>query len=257
MSRQARAVKLSQRLNTRLRASAAAVSSGIVTNGLVMHLDAGNAASYAGSGATWTDLSGSGNNATLVNSPTFNSSDGGSLVFNGSNQYATTAFSFGGRPFSIETWVRFTNQNGYQTVTGQDTPQSTNFGRFYHQKTDTSGGGGRPLNAFGFSLVNTANAEVYCYDTSSIVLNIWYQYTISLSASQLILHRNGSAVTTVNNSDTLASGTGNTIIAAGYFSNNIVDYLDGRIAISRFYNVALSAAEIQQNFNANRARFGL
>ncbi len=230
---------------------------GIVTSGLVMHLDAGNVSSYPGSGTTWTDLSGSGNNATLVNSPTFNSSNGGSLVFNGSNQYATTAFSFSGRPFSIETWVRFTNQNAFQTVVGQDTSQATPLGRFYHQKTDTSGGGGRPLNAFGFALTNTANANVYCYDTSSIVLDTWYQYIISVSASQLILYRNGSAITTVNNSDALASGTGNTLIAAGYYNNNIVDYLDGRIAISRFYNIAFDASQAAQNLDADRGRFGL
>ena len=55
----------------------------LVTTGLVLNLDAGNSASYAGTGTTWTDLSGRGNNGTLYNSVTYNSSNQGSLVFNG------------------------------------------------------------------------------------------------------------------------------------------------------------------------------
>ena len=53
----------------------------IITSGLILNLDAGNVASYPGSGTTWTDLSGNGNNGTLINGPTFNSSNGGSILF--------------------------------------------------------------------------------------------------------------------------------------------------------------------------------
>jgi hypothetical protein len=57
----------------------------IITNGLVLSLDAANRFSYPGSGTTWTDRSGNGNNGTLVSSPTFSGGNGGSLGFNGSN----------------------------------------------------------------------------------------------------------------------------------------------------------------------------
>ena len=63
----------------------------IVTNGLVLHLDAGNPASYPGSGTTWTDLSGNGNDGTLVNGVGYDSANGGSLVFDGVNDYAYTS----------------------------------------------------------------------------------------------------------------------------------------------------------------------
>jgi len=59
----------------------------IVTSGLVLQLDAANTKSYPGSGTTWTDLSGNGNNGTLTNSPTFSSANGGIFTFNGTNQF--------------------------------------------------------------------------------------------------------------------------------------------------------------------------
>ena len=63
----------------------------IVTNGLVLYLDAANKKSYPGTGTTWTDLSGLGNNGTLTNGPTFNSANGGSIVFDGVDDYVSVA----------------------------------------------------------------------------------------------------------------------------------------------------------------------
>ena len=62
----------------------------IVSSGLVMHLDAGNVASYSGSGTTWTDISGNGNHGTLINGVGFTSSNNGALVFDGTNDYVST-----------------------------------------------------------------------------------------------------------------------------------------------------------------------
>ena len=61
----------------------------IITDGLVLCLDAGNTKSYPGSGTSWSDLSGQGNTGTLVNGPTYSSADGGSIVFDGSNDYGS------------------------------------------------------------------------------------------------------------------------------------------------------------------------
>jgi hypothetical protein len=58
-----------------------------VTNGLVLCLDAADKNSYSGTGTTWTDLTGNGNNGTLTNGPTFNSANGGSISFDGTNDY--------------------------------------------------------------------------------------------------------------------------------------------------------------------------
>ena len=80
-------------------------------NGLVLCLDAGNTKSYPGSGTAWTDLSGIGNTGTLVNSPAYSSANGGSIVFDGTNDYTSLSpgntFAFGTQPFAIEIWINF------------------------------------------------------------------------------------------------------------------------------------------------------
>ncbi len=65
----------------------------IVTNGLVLYLDASNTKSYVSGSTTWSDVSRSGNNGTLINGPTFNSANGGSIVFDGTNDYVDLTFA--------------------------------------------------------------------------------------------------------------------------------------------------------------------
>lgn len=92
-------------LKTKFATSAAS----IVTSGLVMHLDAGNPASYPGSGTTWTDLTGNSNNASLYGGWSYDSANGGRIIFDGVNGYAPlysarTGFPFGSSPGSISGW---------------------------------------------------------------------------------------------------------------------------------------------------------
>ena len=87
-----------------------AYNSRIVTDGLALCLDAANSKSYPGSGSTWTDLSGNGNNATLTNGPTYSSANGGSIVFDGVNDYVaptglTNALWQGN--WTVSFWVNF------------------------------------------------------------------------------------------------------------------------------------------------------
>ena len=105
----------------------------IVTNGLVLCLDAGNQLSYPGTGTTWNDLSRNGNNGTLTNGPVFNS--GGSMVFDGVNDYISlgTYIGFGSINRTIITWFRITTLTaGAQRIitfpaddTSTDTPAYT------------------------------------------------------------------------------------------------------------------------------------
>ena len=86
----------------------ATFNNSIVTDGLILHLDAGNKNSYPGSGTTWTDLSGKGYDGTLTNGPSFNSQ--GYISFDGSNDYITTAdIDHGTSQFTLETWVYFSS----------------------------------------------------------------------------------------------------------------------------------------------------
>lgn len=78
----------------------------IVTNGLVLYLDAANQKSYPGSGTTWTDLSGNGNTGTLTNGPTFSANNNGGIVFDGANDYVSisnsSSLNITGRNITIE-----------------------------------------------------------------------------------------------------------------------------------------------------------
>jgi hypothetical protein len=82
----------------------------LITTNLVLHLDASNSSSYSGSGTTWSDLSGDGNDLTLTNGPTFTSDNGGAIVFDGTNDYAASPlnqsfFQFGTGDYTLGIWV--------------------------------------------------------------------------------------------------------------------------------------------------------
>ena len=99
--------------------TAAGGGGGIVTNNLVLHLDAGDSSSYSGSGNTWTDLSSSNNNGT-INGATYNSGNDGYFDFDGSNDSISFTlsndFAFGTGDFTIEAWVRFDNTGDGGTI---------------------------------------------------------------------------------------------------------------------------------------------
>ena len=88
-------------------------SSNIIVDGLILHLDAGNSSSYSGSGTTWTDLSGEGNNGTLVNGTSYTSDDGGSLVFDGTNDYVNLgAVQINTAAGTIGMWIKLDSTGG-------------------------------------------------------------------------------------------------------------------------------------------------
>jgi hypothetical protein len=235
----------------------------IVRSGLVLYLDAKH--SYPGLDGVnpdiynWYDLSGNENNGELKNGVSYSTSDGGSLVFDGSNDYIDNTFSFSSRPFSINCWIYFNSLTGWQTIIGQDTSQSTLSGAIYFQKTSDNFAQStpRPANTFNTSISTTSNTTIDCLDTSTVSANTWYNFCASVSTTDIKLYRNGSLVQTTVNSDALATPTGTIKIGAGYYNNTLVDYANVRIPITQIYNRALTAAEVSQNFNAVRSRFGL
>jgi hypothetical protein len=234
----------------------------IVTNGLVLYLDAANRKSYPGTGTTWFDLSGNNYTGSLVNGPTFNSTNGGSIVFDGVNDYTTTALSTVARPFSMAVWVYFNNLTGWQTFIGQNAAGSTTLGTFYFQKTNdnqSNVGPGRLANTVGLGFVENAGSGLakYCYDTTAVTTNIWYNYHVSATTTDLTLYKNGVLVFTTGSAVQTINAASNVIIAAGYYANSIVDYSNVRLSTIQIYNRALSAQEVLQNYNAQKARFGL
>ena len=235
----------------------------IVTDGLVLCLDAGNTKSYPGSGSTWTDLSGNGKNGTL-NGPTYNSSNGGSIAFDGTNDYASISSPSplsGTQLFTFEIWVNFTSISG-------------NFGGISKAAWLFAGGTGSGTGQPEFS-VRSANNTSFTPNTivfgrggggttGSLSINVsslmsngnWYQIVLirSTSSSQTV-YLNGSSIGTGNVSNSFSDGITN--FGSIENNSNYSGYLNGKVAISRIYNRAITASEIQQNFNAHRGRFGI
>jgi hypothetical protein len=218
----------------------------IVTNGLVLCLDAGNSRSYPGSGTTWTDLSGNGNNGTLTNGPTYNSGNGGSLVFDGTNDYvdSTSISSQFTTNITVEAWIYLSAypSDWVRIVgTGGNSGNRT-FGLWYYGPTREllwqRYGAGDPFIQPASPLLSTG---------------VWYYVAATTSGSSHVLYLNGSSIGTATASGPWsASNETITIGFAGFHT-----YHNGRMSNIKLYNKALTAAEIQQNYNALKGRFGL
>jgi hypothetical protein len=220
------------------------VSSPIVTSGLVLYLDAGNPSSYPGSGTTWTDLSGNSKNGTLLNGTAFSSTNGGNLVFDGTDDYVTVTEIGQLTRFSIESWFRPTSYpNNYAAVIASVYPgtnATVNFKIGYEAGTGMVGG--------------TYVGNWFYTPSVSTSLNTWQQIIFTYDGSGLAIYSNGASGG--SNAFTGTPNSGGAGIRIGRRWDN-PDYFAGNIAITRIYNRALTSTEILQNYNAQKSRFGL
>jgi hypothetical protein len=222
----------------------------LVTSGLVLYLDAADRTSYPAYGTTWKDLSGV-NNGTLTNGPTYNSSNGGSIVFDGTNDYITGSLSnlpIGNADRTVSGWFRTTRVLAtaqYQSVFWYGN-LSTNNGFFYAVGGDANIGGVGAANRFGGSNYGDGLGS-----PQTVNDGLWKNGVITINNSVWTLYLNGVNVA----SKTLITDTSNTTYRLGY--DGLTFYYQGNIANITVYNRALSAAEVTQNFNAQRQRFNI
>jgi hypothetical protein len=242
----------------------------IVTNGLILALDAADRNSYSGSGTSWTDLSGNGNTGTLTNGPTYSSTNGGSIVFDGSNDLVTCGNASNIQTFSqitLSTWVKFS---------GLDYVGNTGNLVGFLSKGSPDNLPGTPNTGFWFSYENRLNKSNFTYtcfgntaggyggggnnfsNKSYVFANaVWYNITVTVNSSSIgSLYINGTQLGASNTFSGLTiSNTVNDLYVgriqySGYNFN-------GNIAQSAIYNIALSATEVLQNYNAQKTRFNL
>ena len=215
----------------------------IVTSGLVLQLDAANTKSYPGSGTTWTDLSGNNNTSTLTNGPTFSSANGGSIVFDGSNDQATVSSSSSVNftdVVSLSSWFNFT------VLPTGEVPLI--------RKNDQWQLG--LLNATTIRCLvrtNGTNGWVEGNDVSyTFLTNTWYNMVMTYNGSNMLIYVNNVLVKTATVTGAILTNAN--IIQIGYL---LTVFLNGNISNCSIYNRALTAAEVQQNYNALRGRFGI
>ena len=215
----------------------------IVTTGLALYLDAGNASSYPGSGTTWTDLSNNGRNGTLINGPTYSSADGGSIVFDGTNDLVQCAGSLTVTAATFVTWIR---RNGNQDQFD---------GILFSRGTNTTGMDFQVSNQLGYTWNDAGNT--YGWQSGLTIPDLtWCMVAISVTNTAATAYLcQTSGITTATNTVSHGSSLIDDIkIAQDEFSTR---YFTGNIAIVQLYNIALSAGQISQNFQADRARFGV
>ena len=210
-------------------------------SGLVMHLDAGNVASYPGSGTTWTDLSGNGNHGTLQNGVAFTSSNNGALVFDGTNDYVSTPIDADLQAMPSTTWsgwIKATGVSGWQVIFGME-----------------DGGWDRMLiienGGLGFSMGYTSNR----WQTGTVANpNAWQHVVAIYDNGSMKFYLNGVEYTTATLEGNHASSGTFTI---GANQNGGLNLYSGNIAQVLVYDRALTTAEIQQIYNVDKIKYGL
>ena len=215
----------------------------IVTSGLVLNLDAGFVGSYPTINTTWYDLSGNTNNGTLTNGPTFNSANSGSIVFDGVDDFVQCTGSFTLTSATFVTWIK---RNGNQ---------SQYDGILFSRGTNTTGMNFFSSNQLGYHWNDTA--ATYNWASGLTIPDLtWCMIAVSVTSTSATAYLcQTSGITTATNITGHASSVLNDIKIAQDDAGS--RFFNGNIAISQLYNLALSATEVTQNFNALRGRFGV
>lgn len=211
----------------------------IVRDGLALYLDAANTKSYPGSGTTWTDISGKGNDGTLTNGPTFSSDNLGNIVFDGSNDYFSTSNVTLSRNCSILFWFKDNNPGNWTDIfsfqTGDDNTAS---------RLEKNGTVAYQYNWYksgfvtGTILFNHTGTK---YDFISLVFD----------DTNATCYQNA-----VQTAQSASSDFGSASVI--HFGKRLTgQYWTGNIAQVSIYNRALTALEVKQNYNALKGRFEL
>jgi hypothetical protein len=231
----------------------------IVRDGLVLHLDAANVKSYPGTGTTWSDLSGNGNNGTLVNGVGYASNNKGSLTFDGLNDHITLGdvndLGFTNGAFAASAWLTipstWTSGDQYPNLVskGARAGWDTNGWSMYVFRNTGSGTG----YAIGIGMRNDSTVmtgpRAENLPTNTVMNAV---ITASGVGGQVAVYING--INRGSASQTIAPASNSIPV---YISRDELRYFPGHVYSVQLYNRALTASEIEQNFEALRGRFGI
>jgi hypothetical protein len=211
---------------------------------LFFYLDASNRSSYSGSGTTWTDLSSGAQNTVLTNGPSYSSANGGTITFDGIDDYVSLPSAYpGSNDISIEAWVNVNSFNRFKVIANMDN-WSTGYIHFQF-----SG------NALQFAL----NGESDQYSTYPFLTSTWYHVVAvyDKSAKSISFYVNGSLTNTEQYSNPPRIANQAFKIGAWDDNSNLDRFFDGSINLVRIYGSVLSASQISNNFNNTKQKFGL
>ena len=219
----------------------------IVTDGLVLYLDASNLKSIISGSTVWNDISRGGNNGILTNGPLYNSSNSGNIVFDGVDDYVdlgTASFFNGLINITVSVWVN---------------PQSTDsyiFSRYYNHTINGFILYHNSNNKFGFDGRESSDAYLSVVSTNSFSKNNWHNVVATKSGNIWSIYVNGvlenSGVRGIGN---IGWSNNRCRISSLDLNSPNIFYSQNKIANVKVYNRALSAAEVLQNYNATKGRY--
>ena len=225
-----------------------AYNTSVVRNGLVLHLDAANPKSYPGSGTVWNDLSGNGNNGTLLNGVGYSANNKGSMVFDGIDDHADFFAPSLGTTTTVEMFVNLGTSFAGKMFFGWNR---------YDVYT--------PSGHIGY---NTAAADCYGINSTTVtslgLVNTWHHYVfemrsdVSYTNNKIYIDGVSYPLTQILGSENAASrnfNSGNGRIAG--WRSDLQYKMVMNCSLFRVYNRALTVTEINQNYNALRGRYGL
>ena len=225
-------------------------SPSIIKDGLVLYLDAANTRSYVSGSTVWTDLSKNSNTGTLTNGPTFNRDGGGSIVFNGTNQYVDCGVSTISLPINItlSAWINQSSTNAYRNIITKE---------------------GATAVALDYGLTTSPNGNLYFWfdnggfrihetSTNSInSINIWYHVTAVYNDTNntVQMYVNGVQIYTQTETVSLLAHSNSKLFVG--WRNSLISNQSfvGKINQAQIYNRALTASEVLQNYNTTKGRF--
>ena len=236
----------------------------IVRDGLVFAVDAANPSSFvSGSGVIWKDQTVNQNDGTLTNGPVFDSDGGGSIDFDGSDDYVRISNSpelqFGVGSFTAFAWIYPQGTNNVRIINNRGTGAGGSY-KGYQLKLLQAGSNWY----FSDSAIDDGDGNLKNYNSSNnYPLNSWYYVSMVYETQNELRFYVNSVLDGTLSVGTYGSLTNSlpTAIGAGISHNGVEGTLsqeyNGKISITGLYNRALSASEILQNYNALKGRFGL
>ena len=218
---------------------------GIVTDGLVLNLDAAKVDSYPGTGTTWYDISGNNNNGTLENGPTFSGiGKQASIVFDGADDYSVSN-NFTSLITSVWSCVMF-----LKAVTSSVAIEG------YCFSWESSNNDGMTIGQFQGDWISHCRPNSNAWITGpAVVSNTWTNITVTYDGTTQKIYGNGTLFNSKTVGFTSPSSQAAYIAKIGRLGSGF--NFNGTVATTQFYNRALSADEVSQNFNALRGRYGI
>ena len=223
----------------------------VASTGLVFCLDAGNVKSYPGSGTTWYDLCGGKNDLTLINSPTYSSSNGGCLIFDGVNNYAYRT--------NTSCSSDFKNLSAYTSIVGLEVLNTDLTA--WHQLYGF-GDGDNLIDMWYQSGTGNFGSDSHShYPTQGTMgnlnprVNIWSHSTTHNGSGTSKIYRNGVLIDSKSIANTITTASQDFCIGAQPETKNYRTNM--KMSFLYIYNKVLTDSEITQNFNALRGRFGI